>query len=330
MLKKILFSLFFIQFGLLATARAATPIPQCIQDIAKEAKFYDGLKEVLKNKELNQENIKKNQDKVYDLVAENVITHCLGDINTFVDEIADQPTLRVPFEMRGTNNKTIYYAFEMPTEKLFDHINIPTGIVVAPAMGKKRGDVITFGEMPRDYFWSESCSDHWVKLNIDDNAPVNTAGRASFKGYPDVEFFLDFPKGSGMRAFPGLVLGAATGIGGKEQIVWFRNYLTARKAAEEFATNLKQTICTQDNLEVYLVSLGTQKVKIGDSKYGWGITAGATGGVMGVLAIGSFSVPVVGWIIGGVVAISAGVVTLWVETLADIQQVMVLDGPHKI
>jgi len=328
MLKKILFLLFFVQIGLCANTYAADPIPTCIQEISKETKFYDGLKNILKNKGLNQENIKKNQEKIYDLVAENIITHCLGDINAFVDEIVDSQTLRIPFEMRDANNKPVYYAFEAPTEKLFDHINIPTGILVAPTMGKKRGDVITFSEMPKDYFWSESCADHWVKINIDDDSPVNLAGRAAFKEYSNIEFFLDFPKGTGMRAFPGLVLGADTGIGGKEQIVWFRNYLTARKAAEEFARSLKPTMCSRDNLEVYLVSLGTQKVTTGDSKQGFGIAAGVAS-TLTVVAIGA-SASGVGIAIGAIAALGAGVAALWVETLGDIQQVMVLDGPHKI
>ena len=138
-------------------------------------------------------------------------------------------------------------------------------------------------ELPNDYFFSGECSDHWVRINIDNTVPVNVAGQAAFTKYKDKEFFIDFPFGKNNRAFPGLIIAAKKGVGGSEEVVWYRNYKAAREAAQKFADALKGTACANQGLVIDVVSLKTVPVTQGN-KTGWTIGAGVAGGT--AIAVG--------------------------------------------
>ncbi len=343
MLKK-LFSVFsfFACFNCLAEEQIS-----CLTKIGKhQQNFLTQLEQIIGKKELNQKNIKDNEQKIYNLVAANVLTACLNtsNLSEFNNDIVSSQNISIPFEK---NEK--YYTMELNTEKLFDHINIPSGILVTPFLNKAPGDIITKAQMPTDYFFSSDCSDHWVRVNIDDDTPINKAGKASFARYSGREFFLDFPVGSYNRAFPGLVISAKTGVGAAEEIVYYQNYKNARIAAESFAQALSNTQCALDGLAVYVVSLNTKRIGSGD-KSGWAIGSGVVGGSMALLgaawltatyttasatvlmstAMAANAIPVAGWIAGAVIAVAAAVAAIYPSDLADIQQVMVLDGPYII
>ncbi|MBO4745508.1 MAG: hypothetical protein J5613_00350 [Alphaproteobacteria bacterium] len=89
----------------------------------------------------------------------------------------------------------------------------------------------------------------------------------------------------------------------------------------------------------------TKPVTQGD-KTGWAITAeigggvgtaisiaGAVAAVSGVVAATTWEVPVAGWIVAAVaatVATVSGIIAIAPSSLADMNQVMILDGPYRI
>ena len=213
---------------------------------------------------------------------------------------------------------------------------------------KSAGDVITKAETPKDYFFTNDCSDHWVRINIDNSVPVNTAGQAAFSNYAGKEFFIDFPFEKNNRAFPGLIIAAKKYIGGGEEVVWYSNYRLARQNAKKFADALQNTPCGNQNLAVNVVSLNTTPDNQGENR-GWAIGAGVNAGIgagiattgalsaAGIISIGaagtaagSSAIPVAGWIVAAVaatVATVAGVIAIAPSSLADLNQVMVMDEP---
>lgn len=319
--------------GNFAHATDATT-PACMVAIGNDQNaFVNVLKtEILKGKEFNQQFVDKNKDALYTLVARNLAVHCLdtSNINDFNTNIVDADILTIPFKMDGK-----YYSLNLNVAKLFDYTAdyLKAGIMVTPLSnptlaGKRMGDVITKSEMPTDYFFSGQCSDHWVRVNIDNNIPINKAGQAAFPTFAGSnEFFIDFPIGKNNRAFPGLIIASAKGIGGSEQVVWFTNYKTARASARKFAAALQNSPCANDKLAVNVVALNTVPT-VQNGKSGWALG----GGIAGAVGVGVFlaSNPV-GWIIAGVAAAGAAVgYAIAPQSLANMDQVMVLDGPYLI
>jgi hypothetical protein len=239
------------------------------------------------------------------------------------------------------------YAFQFKMSDLFQYADIKTGIMVYNNKSLQPGDVIQLSDIPSLY-WNSDCSDHHIWENLSDDAAVNVAGQRTFGQYGggSNEFFLDFEEGNNRRAFPGLVLMDKTGST-TERIVSFSNLHTAVSAAETFAKNLNNSACSNDGLAVYVVALDVQKTS-NNNKDGWAITAGVVGGPAAIVGVSSIlaatgvtsgiltaasvssTVPVVGWIVAGALAATAGAISLIPGEISDIQQVMVLDGPYLI
>lgn len=317
---------------------------QCLTDIGNDQEtFVNAIKtQILHGQEFNQRLVDREKHKLYTIVAANIVTHCIdtNNLNDFNHDIVDATKIDIPFKLDDK-----YYKLTVDVETLFEYINIPAGVLVTNLRNKRPGDVITKAETPSDYISSFDCSDHWVRLDLSDSSPVNVAGKAAFPEYTDQEFFIDFPFGKNNRAFPGLIIGAKTGWGGAEQVVWYPNYRVARAKAKQFAEGLNNTACSKDNLVVDVVSLTTKPVTQGD-KTGWAITAeigggvgtaisiaGAVAAVSGVVAATTWEVPVAGWIVAAVaatVATVSGIIAIAPSSLADMNQVMILDGPYRI
>ena len=250
------------------------------------------------------------------------------------------------------------YDITIDSASLFDYINLPTALIVVNNRTKHPGDIIEKKEMPTDYFFSESCSDHNVRVNLNYKASINRAGQSVFGVYggSDSEFFLDMPVGKSCRAFPGLVLGDFGGWGAKEKIVSYENYREGRKALKSFSHELQNTFCGNQGLAVYQVSIDTMPIEQ-NGKKGWAIAAGVQGGTMaymgasaglwkwfhvtnkvisgGVRMASSVSkvalgATPVGWIILGVTTAVEATIALLPKDLADIDQVMVMSEPEII
>lgn len=301
------------------------------------------FQEIIKTKESFQEFIDRNKSKFYGLVAGNVLTQCLGNNYYDLNAIADSETITIPFTI---DNKK--YDITVNSSNLFEYIDLPTAFLVVNNRTKVPGDIIKKSDMPRDYFFTNTCSDYHTRFNLSNKAPVNIAGQESFPIYGGKknEFFLDFPVGKSCRAFPGLVLGDYGGWGGKEKIVAYNNYREGRNALKTFAKTLQNTSCGNQGLAVYQVSIDAMPVEK-NGKKGWAIAGGVTGGTMATLGVsyaitGTTSVlgstaglitavgGPVGWIIGGVLAATATTIALLPKDLADIDQVMVMSEPEII
>ena len=365
---------FWLIFSILTTiicgngAHAYDATPACLTAIGNDnATFINILKsEILKGNPFDQKLADREKNRLYNLVAANILTHCVDvdNLDSFNTEIVDATNLKIPFKM---DNK--YYELDINANNLFEYINLPVGIMVTNLRDKSVGDVITKAETPSDYFFSGDCSDHWVRVNIANKVPVNKAGQLAFPSYIGKEFFIDFPFGKNNRAFPGLIIAAKKGIGGSEEVVWFTNYKLARESAKQFAEALNNTACANDHLVVDVVSLTTSPSTQGNKK-GWAIGAGVSAGIgatsalsaAGLISIGSgaaaagtaaaattgaaavagaaagtaaasSAVPIVGWVIAAVaatVAVVAGTIAIAPTSLADMNQVMVMDGPYII
>lgn len=337
---------FWVMFSILTSiicgnvAHAYDAIPACLTAIGNDdTTFINVLKsEILKGKPFDQQLVDREKNRLYSLVAANILTHCVDvdNLDSFNTEIVDATNLKIPFKM---DNK--YYELDINATNLFEYINLPVGIMVTNLRNKSVGDVITKAETPSDYFFSGDCSDHWVRINIANSVPVNKAGQIAFPSYSGKEFFIDFPFGKNNRAFPGLIIAAKKGIGGSEEVVWFTNYKLARENAKQFAEALNNTACANDHLVVDVVSLATSPSTQGNKK-GWAIGAGVSTGIgatsalsaAGLISIGSgaaiaAAIPIVGWVAAAVAAVTS-VIAIAPTSLADINQVMVMDGPYII
>ena len=331
------FAFLFAFCGIIVNARAANL--QCLANIgADDAAFITPMyNNVLSGMPPEQQNIDANKTKMFNLVAANIYASCLNGGNNLLDfnKIAESSQFLIPFTYK--NNEK--YVLNVDTEKLFDYINIPMGFLVMNDRTKTPGDIVKKTDMPNDYFFDSDCSDHWVRANLSDDAAVNVAGQAAFGNKN--EYFLDFPVGKSCRAFPGLVLGDLGGWGGKEKIISYSNYLSARKALTSFSGALQNTACSGggQNLAVYLVALNVLPANLSDvqsapseksGNSGWVIGGGigAAGSTAAAIFIGSNPV---GWIIGAVGAAGAAVAgTLIPKDLANIDQVLILSEPEII
>lgn len=340
-MKKILNTI-FVFFVLLTIPQysRADVAADCMQAITNDPDFGKVMtSEIFPNaSELTQEYVTQRKSKIMGLIASETILHCMHNINTLVKRANG----KVWYKRDG---KTYAFQFKMP--ELFQYIDIPVGIMVYNKLSLSTGDVIKLTDIPKLY-WNSDCSDHNIAFGLSNKAAVNVAGQKVFSQYggSDNEFFLDFEEGNNRRAFPGLVLMDKT-RSSSESIVSFTNLHTAINSAEQFAAALNNTTCSNDGLAVYVVGLNVKPLATGD-KTGWGVVAGVAGGSAAIVGVSSAlaaagvtssiltaasvssTVPVVGWIIAGVLGATAGVISLWPSEIQDIQQVMVLDGPYLI
>lgn len=252
-MKKLLISL--LSLFIAVDAIAERPTPQCIED-SKEA-IVNKVKEIA-GSDLTQEYISNNVDDFFVPVSEIIRDKCM-DVNyimnnpTILKDVSQIPTIKIPFQ---DNSK--YYELNISSTDLLNYITIPTLILVTKTDLKKQpGQAIKATEMPKDYFFNEYCSDHELWFSgLDDAAPVNVAGQAAFPGYSDDEFYIDFPIGSGTRAFPGLIISnTTTGSEDVDRVLWFKNFAIGNKAAQDFAKGLQGSKCSNDNLQVYVVTV---------------------------------------------------------------------------
>ena len=297
----------FAVCGIANATPANTPqsqqVVQCLIDIGNDTtEFVDPIKSnILRGREFNQALVDREKDALYDLVAKNIMKRCTENFNDFNFDIVDATKIDIPFKLDDK-----YYKLTVDVETLFEHISIPTAVLVMNFNNKNIGDKITKADTPSEMFFSADCSDHYVRDNISDDGPVNRAGQAAFPTYTGEEFFIDFPFGKSNRAFPGLIIAAHTGIGGAEEVVWYPNYRVARANAKTFVEGLKNTACSKDNLSAYVVSMPVNPEKSWDSS---------------------------GWFFWGVGILTGGIgmgISLLPPTLADINEVTIFDGPYLI
>lgn len=354
---KKLFILFLMFFSVTANA---TVLDSCLQKISSnnslwQERLFDkknGIFNTLGTQEkLTDDMVQKNKAKIYTLLAGNILLNC----NKNLSDIAKQPRALIYFK-HDTNN----YAFDFSTEKLFDYMEIRTGILVINKKNLSPGDVLELSSLPKNKkFFSDDCSDHTIWDNLDDDAAVNVAGQETFNEYGGSknEFFLDFAEGDDRRAFPGLVLMDKT-LSTQESIVTYRNVNTAMEKTQQFASKLKNGACSNQGLAVYAVALDVKKADTSSEKIGWAIAASVGGGALAWIglsaaaaaapvaatalipavigdallatAAGSSTVPVVGWVIAGVAVAAATAIALYPAEIEDLQQVMILDGPYNL
>ncbi len=317
-------------------------LTDCMDEITSNESFKSTLKDdVFKGAgDITKELVTQNKSKIFAAIGKGLLEEpaCFDNIST----IARRKNGKVWLEH---NSKT--YAFQFSMSDLFNYVLIPTGIMVYNNRVLGSGDFIKLDDIT-ELYWSDECSDHVIWDNLDNDAAVNVAGQKVFSQYGGKknEFFLDFEEGNDRRAFPGLVLMDKT-QSSSESIVAFSNLQTAIKAAEEFANALNGTACSNNALAVYVVALEVIPLPTKD-KTGWGIVASVAGGSAAVVGVSSAlaaagvtsglltaaavtgQIPVIGWIVAGVLGGVATVISLLPPDIKDIEQVAVLDGPYII
>lgn len=343
----------FLTILLFATQLHADMISDCMQAVSNNPNFQTVMtSEIFKTKsDFTQEFVTQNKAKIFGTIGATMLIEpkCSDNFSTMARRANGKVWLKQPDHT---------YAFQFKMADLFSYIQIPAGIMLYNKTTLRSGDVIKLSDI-KELYWSDECSDHTIWDNLDDDAAVNIAGQKVFSQYGGSknEFFLDFEEGNDRRAFPGLVLMDKTNSS-SEAIVSFNNLHTAITATESFAGALNGTICARDGLAAYTVALNVQPLSTGD-KNAYGYTAGIVGGaatlvgtsaalnalgiataattkvlsLAGLTAAAGASVswvPVVGWIAAGVLATGAAVIALFPYEIADIQQVIVLDGPHLL
>lgn len=343
--------LFALSFALFFSLNAAfgSATEQCMQIISAHSDTFTDIlySEIVKDSgELTQDFAKRNKPKILALIASNVLMYCMDGLA----DISDGERAKLPFVHDGKK-----YAFDFSIPEMFEYINIRTGIFVYNNRTKSYPDVVKVSDIPKLY-WSDSCSDHTIWDNLDDDAAVNVAGQRTFKEYggADHEYFLDFEKGNDMRAFPGLVLQDVTSST-EEKIVAYSNFIAGKQAAQNFAAALQNSACSNQSLAVYLVALDTAPDP--NNKDAWAIGASIGGGAMALIGLGAWAatgtavaasgsmllvntvlglsatasaIPVAGWIIAGIGVAVAGVISLTPTKLQDIEQVAIMAGPYNI
>ena len=354
--------LLFILTALFIIPAYAGVYDKCLSEIQKTDSIWQDLlfsktngifKDISDNEEITNDLVQSRRQQIYKLLALDTLLVCNKDLGIITEQGG-----RAEIDFKH-DNKT--YSFDFDVKTMMNYTDTRLGILVVNDKTKKPGDVILKSEMPRDYFWPQDCSDYYIALNLDDNAPVNLAGQSVFGefGGSRNEFFLDFPVGSSCRAFPGLVLMDKTNSTA-ETIVSYRNVVTGAEKIKAFTDRLHNTSCSSAGLAAYLVALDIKK-DTASSNAGWMIAAGVTGGAMawlgtsallmsslvtlptwGIIQSGILSsallssaaaasaVPVAGWIAAGVLATGAAAIALYPSEIEDIKQVMVLSGPYNI
>ncbi|MBO5705232.1 MAG: hypothetical protein J6R99_04400 [Alphaproteobacteria bacterium] len=186
------------------------------------------------------------------------------------------------------------------------------------------GDTVYKKKINKQNPFKSGCSDYYVAVNIDDEAPFNKAMQA-VTGIQDDEYYIDFRKGGSVRAFPGFII--VDKINSFEESVYFSdNFQAIRQMALKLKQELVNTDC--DDLKVYIVAANALKSNnvAGEDKpiAVFSTTAAAAGGLIGVAA-GSSWVPIVGWGVAGVSALAAGLISLWPSSIANIESVNIIE-----
>jgi hypothetical protein len=268
--------LLFIFLGIIISFPTfADNVATCLDAISKDKeKWQDMLfdhdngifKDIKDTDDITDAMVEENKNKIYTLIAGNIMTRC----NKLLGDFSKKQRATIDFTH---NNKS--YAFDFSTEKMFEFIDLRTGIVVTNKRTYSSGDVMKLSDFPRNTkLFSDECSDWTIADNLDDDGAVNKIGQSVFNefGGSKNEFFLDFTEGDNRRAFPGLVLMDETGST-KEKIVTYRNINTGISKAKQFAQSLKSSECSNQGLAVYLVALDVKKDTSSEKK-GWMIAAG--------------------------------------------------------
>ena len=320
----------------------ADMLGNCLNKVATTQKWKDGISGIFGTNELDDSNVNANKPQIYELLTETIHSTCGADLVSIAKSTNDRAIINF-----SHNNKD--YGFDFSISEMFDGYVMRTGILVINKRDLTPNSILKLSDIPKKKkFFSDECSDWIIWDNLDDDAAVNVAGQAVFNEYGGSknEFFLDFAEGDNRRAFPGLVLMDKT-ASTKETIVSYLNLRTGIEKTQQFAKQLKGTQCSNQGLSVYLVALDVSKDYTTASRL-WQAVASvplayhtgaagylvATEGVADLAGLGAFlGIPVVGWVIGGVLLIDAGViygVSMIPQQIQDIQQVMILDGPYNL
>lgn len=314
----------------------ADVLSSCLEKVSKNKNFQSGITEIFGDTDLSESNVFANKQQIYTLLSKSISENCGNDLVVIAKQQSDRGIIYF------THNKK-EYGFDFSITEMFNGLGIQTGILVINKSNLGLNKVLTLSEIPKKQkFFKDACSDWTIADNLDDDAAVNIAGQAVFSefGGSENEFFLDFAEGDNRRAFPGLVLMDETGSA-TEQIVTFLNLKTGITKAQQFAEKLKGTQCS--GLSVYLVGLNVSKDYSEANAWEIGATGAATltGATIGGVALAHaagvgavfLAVPVAGWIVGGVILATAGAmygVAMIPQTIQDIQQVIILDGPYNL
>jgi len=349
-MKKILFLIFSLVISFTAKANI---LDDCIKKISEDKEVWQDLlfdkqkgifNDINDTEDVTDDMVESRKNKIYTLIAADVLLKCNKDLS------------RIAKVERGVidfthNNKP--YAFDFSVAKMFEYIDLRTGIVVTNKRTYSPGDVMKLSDFPKNTkLFSDECSDWTIWDNLDDDVAVNKIGQSVFNefGGSKNEFFLDFTEGDNRRAFPGLVLMDET-WSTKEKIVTYRNMQLGLEKAQQFASALKNSECSNQGLAVYLVALDVKKDTSSEKK-GWMIGASIGGGAMAYLGVSSAllattslgatssvvfwsgvaanMVHPVGWIVAGIAVAASTAIALYPSQIENLQQVMVLDGPHNL
>jgi len=336
-MKKILCSIFSILLVTAANA-AETPLDKCIKKISEDEQTWKaGLTTIFGDTDLDDSIVDQNKMQIYQLITASFQTLCGENLMSIAK--TTQQRAKINFDYKGKE-----YAFDFSLDRIFDDFGIQTGILVINKRNLAPNSVLKLSDIPKkEKFFPDACSDWTIALSLtdwdhglDDNAAVNVAGQAVFSEYggSKSEFFLDFADGDDRRAFPGLVLEDVT-WSGEEKIVAYTNIKTALERTQQFYEKLRGGQCSNSGLAVYLVALNVQEASSvttsGKNNVALGVSAG-TGivGGLGAVAAGTMWIPVAGWAIAGVAGIAAAGFAMMPTKIADIQQVMILDGPYPL
>ncbi len=272
-----------------------------------------------------------------------------GFCNDLIMKIANETKESFTFGLKKFD-KTVQ--FKISKNKLLEQYKVALGILVANTSSWQYPKVID-----RDYIsektWDNDCSDYSSKNPFDsvyDSDPVNIAMQ-KIKGDSE-EYFIDEPEH--MHAFPGLIIEDVT-YQDLANLVIMDNIPMAKEEITKFATNVASLSGECKGHYAYLVSyVVPEKINTGvgpGQRWGTnfavaGITVAAIGGATATWASGSLLagifataevssvVPVVGWIVAAALVVVGGVVALVsstsTETLADLPQMMVVDGPYPL
>lgn len=279
-----------------------------------------------KDLSLTEADFQAKETEIYQLLSKKFIdstvqNECLNNLNS----ITDIDNINVTFK-RGEATFNV----NIDVEKLFDYITIPTGVLVYKS-NLSQNSVLKLSSIPKKQkFFSSGCSDHNIWNNLDDDAAVNVAGQQTFTefGGSENEFFLDFAEGDNKRAFPGLVITDVTNST-EETVVIYSNYKTARTRIKTFVNALKGKQCSQQGLSAYLVSVGKAS-NISTSGHAGAATGIAAGGAVLAGAAAVSTIPIIGWVVGGVALAASGVLLLSPKEIGDIPEVTILDGPYAL
>ena len=338
----LIFSILFISDVAHAASAPDQALTTCLDKIYKsDSAWQSGVTNIFGNTDLNDAVVEQEKARIYDLLSKRIAANCASALVTMAKTSQDRAII-------GFKHKDKEYGFDFDLSRIFDNVGIQTGILVINRRDLYPTQILKLSDIPKKQkFFSDECSDWSIADNLDDDSAVNVAGQSVFTEYGGnkEEFFLDFAEGDNRRAFPGLVLMDKTGSSA-EEIVSYANIKTAVQRTEQFANKLKGGPCSLRPMAVYLVALNVQKapVNVSDNRdmsasivagsgaaVAGGVSAGAALASSFFTAAGAISwIPIAGWVAGGVIAVAGGAIALWPQTITDIQQVMILDGPYNI